>query len=93
MYVLQAASLGQGVALANTVLAKPELESGRLVCPFSQKIAAKEAFYLVADKLHYESEKVTAFREWMLELVKQESVVPKRDNTPSNCIDGGSEHV
>ena len=93
MYVLQAASLGQGVALANTVLAKPELESGRLVCPFSQKIAAKEAFYLVADKLHYESEKVTAFREWMLELVKQESAVPKRDNTSSNCIDGASEHV
>lgn len=93
MYVLQAASLGQGVALANTVLAKPELESGRLVCPFSQKIAAKEAFYLVADKLHYESEKVTAFREWMLELVKQESVVSKRDNTSSNCIDGASEHV
>jgi LysR family glycine cleavage system transcriptional activator len=73
MLVLQAAALGQGVALANTVLAKPELESGRLICPFQEKLAAKDAFYLVADKLHYESEKVTAFREWMLGLVASES--------------------
>ncbi len=87
MYVLQAAALGQGVALANTVLAKPELESGRLVCPFPQKIEAKDAFYLVADKLHYESEKVTAFREWMLELVKHESASPHNGTTSNNLFD------
>ena len=93
MYVLQAAALGQGVALANTVLAKPELESGRLVCPFPQKIAAKDAFYLVADKLHYESEKVTAFREWMLELVKHESAFPHNGTTSNNRFDAEIDNV
>ena len=78
------------VVLANTVLANPELEQ-RWFAHF-HKNSSDKAFYLVADKLHYESEKVTV-REWMLELVKQESAVPKRDNTSSNCIDGASEHV
>jgi LysR family glycine cleavage system transcriptional activator len=45
--VLQAAIHGQGVALANNVMAQSEIEAGRLVCPFNDVLVSKNAFYLV----------------------------------------------
>lgn len=42
--VLQAAIHGQGVALANNVMAQSEIEAGRLVCPFNDVLVSKTLF-------------------------------------------------
>lgn len=42
--VLQAAIHGQGIALANNVMAQSEIEAGRLVCPFNDVLVSKTHF-------------------------------------------------
>lgn len=70
--VLQAAIHGQGVALGHSVLAKPEIDAGRLVCPFNEVLVSKNAYYLVCRESQAELGKISAFRDWMLELVAEE---------------------
>lgn len=65
--VLQAAIHGQGVALANNVMAQSEIEAGRLVCPFNDVLVSKNAFYLVCHDSQAELGKIAAFRQWILE--------------------------
>jgi len=65
--VLQAAIHGQGVALANNVMAESEIEAGRLVCPFNDVLVSKNAFYLVCHDSQAELGKIAAFRQWILE--------------------------
>ncbi|WP_218309437.1 transcriptional regulator GcvA [Alteromonas antoniana] len=72
MLVLQAAALGQGIALGNTILARPELDAGRLIMPFEEKVESRDAFYLVCDEAQAELGKIAAFREWILKLVEEE---------------------
>lgn len=74
MLVLQAAALGQGIALGNTILAKPEIDAGRLIMPFEEKIESRDAFYLVCEESQAELGKIAAFREWILDVVKEEQV-------------------
>ena len=45
MLVMQAAVLGQGIALAHSVLARPEIEAGRLVRPFQERQISRSAYY------------------------------------------------
>ncbi|MDO2947129.1 transcriptional regulator GcvA [Aeromonas simiae] len=70
--VIQAAIHGQGVALGHSVLAQPEIDAGRLICPFEQVLVSKNAFYLVCQEQQADLGKIVAFRDWMLELVEQE---------------------
>ncbi|GAA0858259.1 transcriptional regulator GcvA [Aliiglaciecola litoralis] len=70
MMVLQAAALGQGIALANSVLARPELLSGRLVCPFEERLISKSSYYLVCHQSQAELGKIATFRHWLLEQVR-----------------------
>lgn len=70
--VLQSAIHGQGVALANNVLAQPELKAGRLVCPFDDVLMSKNAFYVVCHDTQAELGKIAAFRQWMLSRAQQE---------------------
>lgn len=70
--VLQAAVHGQGVALGNSVLAKPDIDAGRLVIPFSHYLESKNAFYLVFRESQSELGKIVYFKDWMLDLVAQE---------------------
>ena len=70
--VLQAAIHGQGVALGHSVLAKPEIDSGRLVCPFNEVLVSKNAYYVVCRESQVELGKIAAFRDWMLALVREE---------------------
>ncbi len=72
MLVLQAAALGQGIALGNTVLARPELDAGRLVIPFEEKVESRDAFYLVCDEAQAELGKIAAFRNWVLTQVEED---------------------
>lgn len=72
MLVLQAAALGQGIALGNTILARPELDAGRLVMPFEERVESRDAFYLVCDESRADLGKITAFRDWIMSLVEEE---------------------
>lgn len=72
MLVLQAAALGQGIALGNTIFARPELDAGRLVAPFDERVESREAFYLVCDEAQGELGKIAAFRGWILAQVEDE---------------------
>lgn len=70
--VIQAAIHGQGVALGHSVLTQPEIDAGRLVCPFEQVLMSKNAYYLVCHESQAALGKIAAFREWMLALVVKE---------------------
>ena len=70
--VVQAALHGQGVALAYSVLAKPDIDSGRLVCPFNDVLVSKNAYFIVCRENQKELGKIEAFREWMLDMVASE---------------------
>ncbi len=70
--VVQAAVHGQGIALAHSVLAKPELDAGRLVSPFKNVLTSKNAFYIVCREKQLDIGKISAFREWVLDTVAQE---------------------
>ncbi|MBQ4851490.1 transcriptional regulator GcvA [Pseudoalteromonas sp. MMG013] len=72
--VLQAAIHGQGVALGNSVLAKPDLDAGRLIIPFSHSLESKNAYYLVLRESQAELGKIVSFKDWMLSMVEQEQI-------------------
>ncbi|USD65879.1 transcriptional regulator GcvA [Vibrio sp. SCSIO 43136] len=70
--VLQAAAHGQGVALGNNVLAKPDIEAGRLVCPFDEVLVSKNAFYVVCHEQQADTGRISTFRDWMLKTASRE---------------------
>ncbi|MGJ8692157.1 MAG: transcriptional regulator GcvA [Thalassotalea sp.] len=70
--ILQAAIHGQGVALAHNILAKPDIEAGRLICPFSDVLVNKSAYYVVCRENQADVGKIAAFRQWILETVENE---------------------
>ena len=70
--VLQAAVYGQGVALAQSVFAKPEIEAGRLITPLEHTMVSKDAFYIVCRNHQVDLGKIAAFREWVLDTVALE---------------------
>jgi len=70
--VVQAAVHGQGVALANSILAKPEIDAGRLVVPFNHSLVSKNAYYIVCRENQADVGKIEAFREWVLDTVAGE---------------------
>jgi len=70
--VLQAALHGQGVALAYSVLAKPDIDSGRLICPFNDVLVSKNAYFIVCRESQKDLGKIEAFRQWLLDMVASE---------------------
>lgn len=77
--VVQAAVHGQGVALAQRILAQPELDVGRLVIPVEHTLVSKNAFYLVCREHQLELGKISAFRDWVLDTVAQEELDEEDD--------------
>lgn len=73
MLVLQTACMGQGIALSDTVLAKPEIDSGRLICPFKERVESKLSYYIVCKESQAEQTKIKVFSEWMLAQVNDDS--------------------
>jgi LysR family glycine cleavage system transcriptional activator len=70
--VVQAALHGQGVALAYSVLAKPDIDSGRLVCPFNDVLVSKNSYFVVCRENQKDIGKIEAFRAWLLDMVAAE---------------------
>lgn len=67
----QAALDGLGVAIGQTALLLPELESGQLVRPFNRPLCRTKSHYLVRPQVQRESRKVMMFRDWLLESAAQ----------------------
>lgn len=70
--VVQAALYGQGIALAYSVLAQPDIDSGRLICPFNDVLVSKNAYFVVCREAQKEIGKIEAFRLWLLDMVATE---------------------
>jgi len=68
--LLAAAIGGLGVALARASFVKGDLESGRLVELFPQRVRAKTSCYIVYPRGSESLEKVQAFQEWLLGQVR-----------------------
>ena len=70
---------GQGVALAHSVLAEPDITAGRLISPFKEVLRSPNAYFLVCQQSQAEQGKIAAFRDWILSLVKveEEKLLPE----------------
>jgi LysR family glycine cleavage system transcriptional activator len=70
--VVQAALHGQGVALAHSFLSRPDIDAGRLICPFEEVLESKNSYYVVCRERQVDLGKIAAFREWVLDTVVKE---------------------
>lgn len=66
---IDAAALGLGVVIVNLVLIGGDLESGRLVRPFTFELPSDTAYYFVCQDERSEEPRIAAFREWLLEVL------------------------
>jgi LysR family glycine cleavage system transcriptional activator len=63
---MEAAADGMGVVLGVPIVASADLESGRLVAPFSLHLPLASAYYLVLTESAGQIPAVAAFRDWLL---------------------------
>lgn len=63
---IDAAIAGQGVALARTALAAPDLLAGRLVRPFGFVLPALFAYWIICPRAASGRRKIALFRDWLL---------------------------
>ena len=63
--MLQAAAAGQGLCLARQSIAFDDLQSGRLVRPFSAFVESPFAYYFVCRREKLESPSIRQFRQWI----------------------------
>jgi len=80
---VQAALDGQGVALIGDKLIQDHLNAGRLVCPFSPDITTALTFshYLLTPSGAALKPKVTAFRDWLLNEVRNAFADPAQPSS------------
>lgn len=64
--MIQAAIMGQGIALGRKTLAVDDIAAGRLVAPFSLCLPASYAYWIVCPKQYADRPKIAAFRDWLL---------------------------
>jgi LysR family glycine cleavage system transcriptional activator len=69
---LRAALAGQGVALANAVLAGEDLRAGRLVRALPEEVACESLYWFVCPEAALAQPRVAAFRAWLLEEAARE---------------------
>lgn len=62
---LQAATAGQGIALARRSLVGDDLKAGILVCPFGPEVPTRFSWYFVCAPSNAENPKVRAFLRWL----------------------------
>ncbi|WP_335944294.1 transcriptional regulator GcvA [Pseudomonas sp. G166] len=76
MMAVQAAIDGLGVCIGRSSYVDDDLKAGRLVAPFNLRLKSDLGFYLVTPLESANSEKVQAFRTWLMDLVSR-SDTPK----------------
>lgn len=62
---LQAASSGQGIALATSALIGDYLDAGRLVRPFPHQVKSSHQYYVVCPEASADRPAIAAFRSWI----------------------------
>ena len=67
---VQAAIDGIGVAMGRTSYVQDDITKGRLVVPFEIELPIDAGFYLVSPEARADSPKLSAFRKWLMEVVK-----------------------
>jgi LysR family glycine cleavage system transcriptional activator len=68
---------GQGVVLASPIYFAPELAAGRLIQPFETLTAYNPGVWLVYPTDRRRSPKITAFRDWILDVVANDPVIAR----------------
>lgn len=71
-FVIQAALAGQGIALAKISLAGDDLKSGLLVPLPNSSVLTKYSYYFVCPPEFSSIPKVSAFKNWIVERLKEE---------------------
>ena len=74
--VLEAAVLGQGIALAKSTIASDDLAAGRVVKPFELTLPLEFAYYIVCPESKTLMPKVDLFIRWLKEEVTSSSSRP-----------------
>jgi LysR family glycine cleavage system transcriptional activator len=74
--VLQAATAGQGVALARLSLVREDLESARLVRPFGPVVRTRFSYYAVATPAMAQQPRVRAMVDWLVEQARSQADDP-----------------
>lgn len=69
MMAVQAAIDGLGVCIGRSTYVDEDLKAGRLVAPFDLKLKSDFGFYLVTPLENADSNKVQAFRTWLMEQI------------------------
>lgn len=64
--VIQAAIMGQGIALGRSALVMDDLASGALMQPFSLVLPSPHAYYMVCEERRHDEPKIAAFRDFAL---------------------------
>ncbi|WP_019197695.1 LysR substrate-binding domain-containing protein [Afipia birgiae] len=68
--VIQAVIASLGSALLPEILIKDELQSGRLIMPFSMRVKTQEAYYLVFPDSSMSRDSASSFKEWIIDEFK-----------------------
>jgi LysR family transcriptional regulator, glycine cleavage system transcriptional activator len=77
--LLRAAVDGLGVALARSVLARPDLEAGRLVRPVPESVPADYAYYIVHPAGVPVTDALAAFKTWLTHFAAEAGLCRKAD--------------
>ena len=64
--MIEAVSIGFGVAVLPTIYIAKELSSGRLICPFGSPIPSGRSYWLTLPRESDNKEKVRAFADWII---------------------------
>jgi LysR family glycine cleavage system transcriptional activator len=70
---------GMGVALGRLTMARPLIESGRLVALTGNRLLDRYAHYLVYPPRSENHPAVIAFRTWILDVAASESPAPRSE--------------
>lgn len=69
---LQAAIHGQGIVLANRLLASQEIENGTLKVVLETHLPDPKSFYVVNQLDRLDDSKIQAFRRWIIQSIKED---------------------
>jgi LysR family transcriptional regulator, glycine cleavage system transcriptional activator len=89
-HALQAAVLGQGVVLGRSALVADDLAAGRLIRPFTIRLPAGLAYYIVYPSL--KRPPVKAFRDWLLAEALAERSPPAGPPTSADSPPAEADH-
>ena len=71
---LQAAVHGQGIVLANKILAQQEIDNGNLCVVLPSNLSDQKSFYVVNHLDQTTNERIVAFRDWITKSITQDKI-------------------